>query len=79
MTYELPKEKQFIWLLDELRISRNMKLLSCDWTQLADSPLTNDKKAEWATYRQELRDLPATVTDINDDRTITVNWPTEPD
>ena len=79
MTYELPKEKQLIWLLDELRISRNMKLLSCDWTQLADSPLTNDKKAEWATYRQELRDLPATVTDINDDRTITVNWPTEPD
>ena len=79
MTYELPKEKQFIWLLDELRISRNMKLLSCDWTQLADSPLSNDKKAEWATYRQELRDLPATVTDINDDRTITVNWPTEPD
>ena len=79
MPYELPKEKQFIWLLDELRISRNMKLLSCDWTQLADSPLTNDKKAEWATYRQELRDLPATVTDINDDRTITVNWPTEPD
>ena len=79
MTYKLPKEKQFIWLLDELRISRNMKLLSCDWTQLADSPLTNDKKAEWATYRQELRDLPATVTDINDDRTITVNWPTEPD
>ena len=36
------------------------KLLSdSDWTQSADSPLDDATKAAWATYRQELRDLPS--------------------
>jgi hypothetical protein len=39
----------------QIRAWRNSQLARTDWTQLADSPL--DKKA-WATYRQELRDLP---------------------
>lgn len=42
-----------------LRAARDRALTACDWTQLADSPLTAEKKAEWATYRQALRDLPA--------------------
>ena len=37
---------------------------SSDWTQTIDSPLTDTKKLEWQTYRQELRDLPATYSDI---------------
>jgi hypothetical protein len=43
----------------ELRRLRNAFLRECDWTQFADSPLTAEQKAEWATYRQALRDLPA--------------------
>ena len=43
----------------ELRRLRNILLKVSDWTQFADSPLTAEQKAEWATYRQALRDLPA--------------------
>jgi len=56
---------------------KRLKLLTkCDWTQTADSPLSDSKKAEWQTYRQQLRDLPssssswATIGDIV--------WPTQP-
>lgn len=41
---------------------RNIKLKRCDWTQAVDSPLSDEKKAEWATYRQQLRDLPSKIT-----------------
>lgn len=47
-----------------LRSERNSLLSQCDWTQLPDAPLSNEKKQKWANYRQELRDLPQTV-DIN--------------
>ena len=29
---------------------RNTKLAESDWTQAADSPLSDSKKAEWKTY-----------------------------
>lgn len=45
------------------RNTRNSRLADSDWTQAADSPLSDAKKAEWATYRQQLRDLPANTTD----------------
>lgn len=35
---------------------RDSSLRASDWTQLPDVPLAN--KAEWATYRQALRDVP---------------------
>jgi hypothetical protein len=38
------------------RTERTAKLFACDWTQLADSPLTEEEKTAWAVYRQELRD-----------------------
>ena len=41
-------------------------LTASDWTQSADSPLSDTKKAEWATYRQALRDLPASYASEND-------------
>ena len=41
---------------------RNAKLARSDWTQAPDSPLSDEKKKEWATYRQALRDLTKTVT-----------------
>jgi len=43
-----------------LREERDFKLLMSDWTQGADSPLNDTKKAEWATYRQALRDMTTT-------------------
>jgi hypothetical protein len=42
----------------EVRAERNAKISGSDWTQLDDSPITNAKKLEWATYRQALRDIP---------------------
>lgn len=35
---------------------RRFLLKDSDWTQLPDVPLSAEKKAEWATYRQALRD-----------------------
>jgi hypothetical protein len=55
------------------RAQRNARLAQCDWTQLADSPLDSPKKAEWASYRQELRDLPENTTEPSNP-----SWPTEP-
>jgi hypothetical protein len=39
------------------RKTRNDLLTDSDWTQMNDSPLTNEQKTAWATYRQELRDI----------------------
>lgn len=40
------------------RAKRNQLLADSDWTQMNDSPLNNEAKTDWATYRQSLRDLP---------------------
>ena len=50
----------------DLISKRDRKLQSCDWTQMPDAPLTDSKKTEWATYRQALRDLPASHASEND-------------
>lgn len=44
--------------LNKIRARRDQLLKACDWTQLPDSPLSQEKKTEWAEYRQTLRDLP---------------------
>lgn len=36
---------------------RNELLLNSDWTQLPNNPLTSERQAAWATYRQALRDI----------------------
>jgi hypothetical protein len=51
--------------LASLRGHRNMMLQACDYTQLADAPLTTEKRAEWATYRQQLREYMDGVTDAS--------------
>jgi len=61
-----------------LREERNQKLLNCDWTQSADSPLSSDKKTEWASYRTQLRNFPATLNNTTVVNTANWNWPTEP-
>ena len=65
-----------------LRIERGIKLSSSDWTRLDDVGLSDDKRTEWATYRQALRDLPSSSNpSLNSDGTLnnsSVTWPTEP-
>lgn len=46
--------------LARLRYWRDAELARTDWTQVADAPVD---QAAWATYRQALRDLPASNTD----------------
>jgi hypothetical protein len=48
------------WVLERVRNWRNVELIKSDWTQVEDSPVD---KAAWATYRQALRDLPASNVD----------------
>ena len=59
--------------LTDLRKERNDKLTETDWTQGADSPLTDSKKTEWATYRQSLRNITDSATSLDD-----VTWPEKP-
>ena len=63
-------------ITDLIRNIRNDMLSASDWTQTIDCPLTDAKKAEWATYRQALRDLPSlhqSTTNID-----SVIFPTQP-
>ena len=50
--------------LFELSMERNRLLAECAWTQGADSPLSDSQKAEWATYRQSLRDITTTYSPV---------------
>ena len=62
--------------MKELRAIRNKILQNTDWTQLTNSPLSDSQKTKWNTYRQSLRDLPASNKDITDIEDVT--WPTPP-
>ena len=63
----------------EVRTQRNLLLAATDWTQNPDSPLSDVKKAEWATYRQQLRDIMDSYTDSESNTVDTVSWPTPPE
>lgn len=58
----------------QVRAQRNSLLTLCDWTQLADAPLTTEQKQEWVEYRQALRDIPE-QTGFPD----AVVWPSAPE
>lgn len=53
-----------------VRIERDKLLTKSDWTQVADAPVD---QAAWATYRQELRDIPQ-----QEGFPESVVWPTRP-
>jgi hypothetical protein len=59
-------EQQF----DYVRVVRDAELAATDWTQVADAQCD---KAAWATYRQALRDLPASNADPKK-----IKFPTRP-
>jgi len=56
-----------------VRIQRDSLLKASDWTQLADASLGAHTVEEWATYRQELRDLPSKHSKVSE-----VVWPDDP-
>jgi len=62
---------EFDWNM--FRELRNNMLQSSDRKMLWDSNLTDEKKQEWATYRQALRDLP-----VNTTNPLEPNWPEAP-
>ncbi len=61
-----------------LRIERDERIAKTDWRASSDLTLTD----AWKTYRQSLRDLPASASpslDSNGNLDLTsVTWPTEP-
>ena len=57
----------------EIKVQRKQLLLDSDWTQLTNNPLTTAQQASWATYRQELRDIPS-----QSGFPFAVIWPTPP-
>ena len=65
-----------------LRLERNKRLTACDWIITMHKELGTNIPAAWKTYRQALRDLPASASpslDSNGELDLTsVTWPTEP-
>ena len=59
--------------LDSVRQQRDSLLRGSDWTQIGDAALGDHTAVEWATYREELRDLPSTT-----DRQSLIVWPEDP-
>lgn len=56
----------------QVRQQRNSLLQSCDWTQLADCPLSSAVKLQWQAYRQDLRDI------TEQSNPFSLTWPTAP-
>ena len=67
---ELTQRKNI--LKSQIRMIRDRYLSLTDFTQLLDVPFSSQVKAEFATFRQQLRDLP------NADDPTTIVWPTIP-
>lgn len=60
-------------LASAVRSKRDALLSACDWTVLADAPLTTTEKTNWKAYRQALRDVTAQPTFPQ-----SVEWPVMP-
>ncbi len=82
MGMEKPDKEEFIkkvnernvyYQMKELRRKRDELLKDCDYIMISDYPHT-DKEA-WIKYRQALRDLPQTITDIAGNN---VEYPSKP-
>ncbi|MFH4464979.1 tail fiber assembly protein [Vibrio diabolicus] len=57
----------------DVRALRDKLISDTDWTQIPDAPLSDEKKTEFATYRQSLRDIPQNIGNPDD-----VIWPEKP-
>ena len=65
-----------------LRIERDRRLTDCDWIITMHKELGTNIPAAWKTYRQALRDLPASASPSLDANgkldSTSVTWPTAP-
>ena len=65
-----------------LRVERDKRLADCDWVVTMHKELGTNIPAAWKTYRQALRDLPASASpSLNSFGSLdltSVTWPTEP-
>ena len=59
--------------LNHVRGQRNGLLSGSDCTQIGDAALGDHTAEEWATYREELRDLTETYSRVSE-----VVWPNDP-
>lgn len=59
-------------IIDVLQ-KRQRLLYASDWTQIPNGPLTTTQQEAWATYRQQLRDIPE-----QSGYPLNVIWPTPP-
>ena len=55
-----------------VRSRRNIELMESDWTQVLDSPFTEEQKELWRIYRQALRDITLQTDPFN------ITWPNKP-
>ena len=63
------------------RANRNALLADCDVMMTIDYPISEEKKEEWKTYRQSLRDMDFTLLTYDDETsTLTDNlqFPVKP-
>lgn len=58
---------------EAIRLKRDKLLTQTDFIMLPDSPYTDAERQAWATFRQQLRDLPDSVGNPDD-----VVWPVAP-
>jgi hypothetical protein len=66
-------------LIDKfIRSRRGYLLAHSDWTQTVDSPLSAEKKQQWADYRQALRDLTYNYKDVDIQVDSDIVWPQQP-
>ena len=65
-----------------LRVERDRRLSLCDWVVTKATETGSTVSDAWKTYRQSLRDLPASASpslDASGELDLTsVTWPTEP-
>ena len=57
---------------DSIRATRNQILIDTDWTMTTGATVD---QAQWAAYRQVIRDIPQTYKDKTPDDVV---WPTQP-
>lgn len=64
-----------------LRLERNLKLVETDWVTIKAYSQGAEVSAEWKTYLQALRDLPATAEPKLDNvgNLTNVSWPEVPE
>ena len=58
----------------KIRKERNQLLKDSDYIMFPDITITTEKKEEWTTYRQSLRDIPQTFSNPDD-----VTYPDKPE